>query len=113
MGFYTALRRGPDLVSAYVAIAAAQLADLITFGAVSAVAPISGETDVFVRMAYGIGGLAAVVIVKAAQIGAFSACWGVLREGPVWARTAALAGIVGAGLAGAAANLATLTEVIR
>jgi len=100
------------LASLYL-VAAAQLADVVTFYAAAAVIPIEHELDPIARLAVATAGLGAVLILKIAALGAMLWITTLIRGAPDWARITGLSLVIGAGLAGAAANLVALLVALR
>ena len=89
-----------------IILAAAQLADLLTFAAASTLHPISGEANVLAGGLYAAGGLLAVGAGK--LLGLACMLWYVLA-GMRFARGIALTGI-GAGVLGVLVNVLALGQ---
>lgn len=96
-----------------VAIALAQLADLVTFFGVAAVLPLTAEANPLMRALGGYLGLTAIAAVKAAGIGVAVAILDRLAHLPRPVRWAVASYVIGMGAGGAATNLASLIIYLR
>lgn len=95
-----------------ILVAIAQIADLVTFFATAAAAPISDEGNGVARLLY----TADPYAVAAFKLGLLTLSLALVARfarAPMWVRVAAVSVPVGIGLAGAAANLITLVLVLR
>lgn len=95
-----------------IVVAIAQIADLVTFFAATAVAPISGEGNGIARLLYAADPYA-VAAFKLGLLTLSLALMARFARAPVWVRVAAVSIPAGLGLAGAAANLVTLILILR
>lgn len=97
-----------------VLVAAAQLADLVTFFAAASVIPISNETNVLAGAAWNLAGPIGVMSLKlAALIPSLMIVDRLSHVRVRWVPLAAVSIPAGIGLAGAAGNVAALLAALR
>jgi hypothetical protein len=95
------------------AVAAAQLADVVTFYAAAAIIPLEHEVDPLVQGLVAVGGIGAVLILKIVVLGGMLWLITRMRAAPDWVQITGLSLVIGAGLSGAAANLVSLSVALR